>query len=161
MRKLAIWLMVLASGWATGAVAATATSTFNVGITLNSSCEVMTVPTIAFTYTSFQTNDLTPTSSFNIRCTATKSITSIRLDDGLGIGAQAAGTLQPYIDTATGLVYTLELTNIPSAGATGGAAMTVNVAGTMLKGQSGICNAAQCDNSAPSGNKTRTIYINY
>jgi hypothetical protein len=39
--------------------------------------------------------------------------------------------------------------------------MTVNVAGIMLKGQAGVCNAAQCDNSATAGNKTRTIYINY
>jgi len=158
VRRHAVSTLLLSLGLASGTLAATAVNTFNVGITLNSSCEVMTVPTIAFNYTSFQPNNLTPASSFNIRCTATKSITSVRLDDGAG--NISAGASQTYTDVATGLVYTLALTNVPTAGATGGAAMTVNVTGTMLAGQAGICNAATCDNSG-SANKTRTITITY
>jgi len=139
-----------------GAGAATATNTFNVGITLSSSCEVMTVPTIAFTYTSFQTTDSTPSSSFNIRCTNTKSITSVRLDDGSG--GVATGLSQSYTDSATGLSYSLTLAGVPAAGT--GSAQTISISGLMASGQAGSCNAATCTNAA-STNKIRTITITY
>jgi hypothetical protein len=131
------------------AQAATATNTFTVGITLNSSCEVVTVPTISFTYTSFQVGDVTPTSNFNIRCTNTKSISSVTLD--------GTGT---YTDVTTGLTYSLSLVGAPTAG--NGANQQITVNGLMAGGQAGTCNAAQCTNAAAAANtKTRTITINY
>jgi spore coat protein U-like protein len=139
-----------------GSGAATAVNVFSVGITLNSACEVMTVPTISFAYTSFQPSDSTQSSSFNIRCTDTKSITSVRLDDGFG--GVAAGLTQSYTDQATGLNYTLTLSGVPAAG--NGAAQTISVSGVMALGQAGTCSAASCTNAA-SANKTRTITITY
>lgn len=154
-RKLLLVLSgLLALAGSAGAV--TATNNFNVSITLNSACEVVTVPTIAFTYTSFQTGPATSNSSFNVRCTNTKSITSIRLDDGSG--GVAAGLSQSYTDNATGLTYSLTLSGVPATG--NGAAQTVNISGSMAGGQSGQCSAATCTN-ASSTNATRTITITY
>jgi spore coat protein U-like protein len=136
--------------------AATAQNNFNVSITLNSACQVVTVPTIAFTYTSFQPGNATSNSSFTIQCTNTKAISSVLLDDGAG--GLAAGLSQGYVDQATGLAYTLTLSGVPAAGT--GATQTINIAGTMASGQSGSCNAASCTNAA-STNKTRTITITY
>jgi spore coat protein U-like protein len=136
--------------------AVTATNTFNVSITLNSACQVVTVPTIAFTYTSFQTTAATASSSFNVQCTNTKSITSILLDNGAG--GLATGLSQSYTDSATGLAYSLTLSGVPSAGT--GAAQAVSISGSMASGQSGSCNAATCTNAA-STNATRTITITY
>lgn len=154
-RKLMLVLAALAalSGPA-GAV--TATNTFNVSITLNSACQVVTVPTIAFTYTSFQAGAATSNSSFDVQCTNTKSITSIRLDDGAG--GVAAGLGQSYTDNATGLAYSLTLSGVPATGS--GLAQTVTITGNMAGGQSGQCNAASCTN-ASSTNRTRTITITY
>ena len=137
--------------------AVTATNTFSVSITLNSACQVISTPTVSFTYTSFQnTAALSPASSFNVQCTNTKSITSILLDDGAG--GLAAGASQSYTDQATGLNYTLTLSGVPTVGT--GAAQAVTVSGSMGPNQSGQCNAASCNNNA-STNKTRTITITY
>lgn len=134
----------------------TATNTFNVSITLNSACQVVTVPNIAFTYTSFQATNATSNSNFNIQCTSTKGISSVLLDDGAG--GVAAGLTQSYTDQATGLIYTLTLSGVPNVGT--GAAQTISIAGSMASGQAGQCNAASCTN-ASSTNKTRTITITY
>ena len=136
--------------------ATTATGSFNVSITLNSACEVVTVPTIAFAYTSFQTSAATTSSSFTIRCTNTKTITSVLLDNGSG--GPAAGLTQAYVDQATGLSYSLTLSGVPTAGT--GAAQTISISGSMAAGQSGDCNAASCSNTS-STNRTRTITITY
>lgn len=138
------------------AFGATAQNTFDVSITLNSSCQVVTVPTIALTYTSFQTTNATTSSSFTIQCTNTKAISSVLLDNGSG--GLATGLSQSYTDQATGLVYTLSLSGVPTAG--NGAAQTVNITGTIVSGQAGNCNAASCTNTS-STNKTRTITITY
>jgi len=127
-----------------------------VSITLNSACQVVTVPAIAFTYTSFQPLTATSNGTFNVQCTNTKSITSILLDNGAG--GLAAGLAQSYTDNATGLTYSLTLSGVPTTGS--GVAQTVNIAGSMASGQSGQCNAASCTNAA-STNATRTITITY
>ena len=156
-RTLLLGLAGLAALWAGSAGAVTATNTFSVSITLNSACEVRTVPTIAFTYTSFQTAAANAgPSTFTVRCTDQKPISSIRLDDGAG--GLAAAASQSYTDSATGLNYTLTLSGVPTVGA--GVDQTVSVSGTMPPGQSGQCNAGTCDNAA-STNKTRTITITY
>ena len=136
--------------------AVTATNTFSVSITLNSACQVVTAPVIAFTYTSFQGAAATSNGTFNVQCTNTKSITSILLDNGAG--GLAGGLSQSYTDNATGLTYSLTLSGIPAAGS--GAAQSVSIAGSMAGGQSGSCNAATCTNAA-STNATRTITITY
>ena len=157
MKKLALTLaaaVLAAAGVA--ASAATATNTFSVGITLTSACEVMTVPTIAFAYTSFQAAAATSSSSFTVRCTNTKTITSVRLDDGAG--GLAAGLTQAYTDQATGLAYSLTLAGVPTAGT--GVAQTISINGSMAAGQSGTCATATCANTA-STNRIRTITITY
>ena len=156
MQRYLLPLVALLLAAAMPARAVTATNTFNVSITLNSACQVVTVPVIAFTYTSFQTTAATTSSSFNVQCTSTKSISSILLDNGAG--GLAAGLAQSYTDSATGLAYTLTLSAVPTAGT--GAAQTVNISGSMASGQSGTCNAASCTNAA-STNATRTITITY
>lgn len=156
MKRTLLPLFALLLAAAMPARAVTATNTFNVSITLNSACQVVTVPTIAFTYTSFQTAPATSSSTFDVKCTSTKSITSILLDNGSG--GLATGLAQSYTDSATGLTYTLTLSGVPTAGS--GAAQTVNISGSMAAGQSGTCNAASCTNAA-STNATRTITITY
>lgn len=136
--------------------AVTATNNFNVSITLNSACQVVSLPTIAFTYTSFQAGAATSSSSFNVQCTNTKAISSILLDDGAG--GVAAGLSQSYTDNATGLTYSLTLSGVPATG--NGAPQSVTISGSMAGGQSGQCNAASCTNAA-STNRTRTITITY
>jgi spore coat protein U-like protein len=156
MKRYLLPLYALLLAAAMPARAVTATNTFNVSITLNSACQVVTVPVIAFTYTSFQTTAATTGSSFNVQCTSTKSISSILLDNGAG--GLATGLAQSYTDNATGLAYTLTLSGVPTAGT--GAAQTVNISGSMASGQAGTCNAASCTNAA-STNATRTITITY
>ena len=156
MKRYLVPLFALLLAAAMPARAVTATNTFNVSITLNSACQVVTAPVIAFTYTSFQTTAATTSSSFNVQCTNTKSITSILLDNGSG--GLATGLGQLYTDSATGLQYTLTLSNVPTAGT--GTTQTVSIAGSMGSGQAGTCNAASCTNAA-STNATRTITISY
>lgn len=154
--RLALVFATVCALLASPGFAATATNSFNVSITLNSACQVVTVPTIAFTYTSFQAAAATSSSTFNVQCTNTKAISSVLLDNGSG--GLAAGLSQAYTDNATGLTYTLTLSGVPTAGT--GAAQTISIAGSMAGGQSGTCNAASCTNSA-STNATRTITITY
>lgn len=158
MKKFAYALMaVLAIAAASlPAQATVATNNFNVTINLTSKCEVVSVPTAAFTYTSFQTTAATFSSSFNVRCTNTLPISSILLDDGAG--GIAAGLAQAYTDQATGLDYTLTLSTVPTAG--NGSNQSVSLAGSMGSGQAGTCAAASCVNTA-STNKQRTITITY
>lgn len=133
--------------------AVTATNTFSVSITLNSACQVISAPSVSFSYTSFQTSAATsPASNFNIQCTNTKSITSVLLDNGSG--GLATGLSQSYTDATTGLNYTLTLSAPPAAG--NGATQTMSVTGTMPANQSGQCNAASCTSTS-----TRTITITY
>jgi spore coat protein U-like protein len=157
MKKLLLsFLAVVLATVGVAAHAVTATGTFAVGITLSSACEVATVPTIAFAYTSFQTGAATSNSTFTIRCTNTKTITSVLLDNGLG--GLATGLSQSYTDQATGLAYSLTLSGVPTAGT--GAAQTINIAGSMAADQSGTCAGASCANTT-STNRTRTITITY
>lgn len=148
MKKLISLLAVVLVSMATlPTQAATATNTFNVGITLTSACEITTVPTAAFTYTSFQTLPSTISSSFNLRCTNSLPISSITLD------------LLSVTDTATNLAYTLALGTLPTAG-NGLTGSTVTVTGSMAGGQAGTCLTATCTNAA-STNKTRTLTLVY
>lgn len=131
---------------APAAQAATATGTFDVGITLTSDCKVDTTATAAaFTYTSLQVADATFASSFTLQCTNTLPITSVALDS------------LAVTDAATNLAYTLVLGATP---ASNGVANAVTVSGTMVGGQAGTCAAASCTNAA-SANKTRTVTVTF
>lgn len=126
--------------------AATASAQFDVTINLTSACEI-TAPTGAtFNYTSLQTTDATFASNFTVRCTNGLPISSIALD------------LNQVTDAATGLAYTLALSNAPSTG--NGLAQTVNLTGTMAAGQVGTCSGSTCTNTN-SNNKQRTLTITY
>lgn len=156
MNKLFLGLLIaMVAG--SSAQATVATNTFNVSITLTSKCEVVSVPTASFAYTSFQTTAATfASNTFNVRCTNTLPISSIRLDDGAG--GLAAGLTQSYTDAATNLTYSLTLSGVPAAGT--GANQPITLDGTMASGQAGTCAAATCDNTA-SANRQRTITITY
>ena len=156
LSSIALAIISIASLHAQAATA-TGPSTFDVTINLTSKCEIQTVPTAAFTYTSFSATAVTmPASSFNVRCTNNLPIASILLDNGAG-GA-ATGLTQGYTDAATNLAYSLTLGSVPTAGT--GIAQTVSLTGTMAAGQAGTCATASCTNTS-SGNKTRTITLSY
>ena len=156
MKKLALVAALGLAAIGLSAQAATATGTFDVTINLTSACEITSSPTAGFTYTSFQGTAATISSSFNMRCTNTLPITSIRLDDGAG-GVASAAT-QAYTDQATNLAYSLTVGAAPAAGT--GASQTVNLTGSMASGQSGTCATATCTNGS-STNKQRTLTVTY
>ncbi|HAL38802.1 MAG TPA: hypothetical protein DCP03_12115 [Polaromonas sp.] len=158
--SIAALSMLTLSGLLTApAQAATAVQspTFNVNIGLTSVCQISTLPTAAFTYTSFGAQ-ATTASSFDVRCTNGLPITSIRLDDDAG--GIATGLTQSYTDQATNLIYSLTLGSVPTAGS--GFAQTVTLNGLMGASQGGNCAVAggACTNSA-STNKSRTLTITY
>ncbi|MGH6625348.1 MAG: spore coat protein U domain-containing protein [Burkholderiaceae bacterium] len=126
--------------------ATTATATFNVNITLTSACKVNTVPTAAFTYTSFQATAATFSSAFDILCTNTLPISSVALDS------------TSVTDSATNLAYTLSLGAVPATGL--GVAQSIAITGSMAAGQAGTCLTSSCTNAAAL-NKQRTITITY
>jgi hypothetical protein len=128
------------------AQATTATGTFDVSVSLTSACQVVSAPTAAFTYTSFQGSAATFSSSFNIKCTNTLPITSVALDS------------TSVTDDATNLAYTLSLGTVPASGT--GANQSISISGSMASGQAGTCNSASGTNAGAT-NKTRTITITY
>lgn len=125
--------------------AATATSNFNVTVSLTASCSITSGPTdVAFTYQSFQGTDATSTGgAFGVRCTNTLPYT-MSLDSTTG--------------TVIGLNYSLTLPTGPFAGT--GAIQNYTVSGTMVADQSGTC-ATSPDVSACSGSQQRTLTITY
>lgn len=163
MLKRLLALAVLIS-LASAANAATASGTFNVGITLNSNCVVDTTATnVAFTYYSFTgaaasgSAAATSNSSFTLKCTNTLAVSSITLDTGAPSGGTVSGSTYTYTDQATNLIYALTLGGTP---ASDGTPKTVTLTGSMAAGQSGTCATSSCTNSS-STNKTRTITVNF
>ena len=154
MKKLALVAAFSVMGLATlPSYAATASGTFNVGITLTSKCEInntndstgAVVNDLNFTYTSFQTSAATASSGFNVRCTNNLPYTLALSDSGV-------------TDDAVNLAYTLSLSAASGTGNGTNQAFTVN--GQMVAGQSGNCATATCSNSAAT-NKTKTLTITY
>ena len=148
---------VAAPVWAAGA---TATGTFNVGVTLTSKCEINStngatgaaITALPIAYTSFQTGASAGSTSFAVRCTKDQAY-SLALDS-------AAVT-----DGVTGLAYTLNLStaNTPSAVAnetvnsqigTGLTPITYWVNANMIAGQDGTVTAS-------TANSIRTLTITY
>jgi spore coat protein U-like protein len=149
MKKISLLVAALFSGLASvPAQAATTTGTFNVDISLTSACEITTVPTVAFTYTSFQVGAAAAAvGAGSVRCTNT-------LPYSVALSPVSA------TDTTTNLAYTLTL---GTAGGTGnGAGQAINVSGTMAGGQAGTCNSslAACTNT-PDASNLHTLTITY
>jgi spore coat protein U-like protein len=148
-RSLVIFAFVVGALFATASQASSptvATGQFDVSITLRSVCQISTVPTPAFSYTSFQATPATFSSSFNIRCTNLLPITGIQLDS------------TSVTDAATNLAYTLAIAQPPGKGT--GSDQSVTISGSAPAGQAGSCGTDSCSNEG-SANKRRTLTIIY
>jgi len=163
IRKYVLGFAVVACGWASASMAATATGQFNVGVTLTPKCEVFSgsgsagtsttaISNLNLAYTSFQVSPTTGTTSFQVRCTNSQSY-SMALDNA------------SLTDGTTGLQYTLNLTstasyseaanaNIASATGNGLTGQTYYVHGTIPSAQDGTVTAG-------AANNTRTLTITY
>jgi len=128
--------------------AATAVSgTFQVGLTLTSSCQITTPANLAMTYTSFQAGISTGYSAFTVNCTNS-------LPYALSFN-NAAGSV-------VGINYTLGFAdnlNAPITGSglvgTGTTAQTYKVQADMAAGQAGTCNLGSC--TGTGANHTVTV----
>jgi spore coat protein U-like protein len=159
MKKLilaaALFTGVGISAWV--AQAATTSGTFNVNVTLNSTCSLSAIAALDFNYTSFQVGAATATGGgFTISCTNTLPYS---------FGLNAGGTASPpgtATITVTDNVVNLQYTIATSAasGTGNGAAQSYNVTGTMASGQSGTCATASCTN-ATATNKTQTLNVTF
>ena len=161
--KYALGFAVVACGLASSAMAqTTATGTFNVGVTLTPKCEVFgvgqsnaltaTISALNMAYTSFQTGASTGTTSFQVRCTNNQAYT-MALDSA------------SLTDGATGLAYTLNLTNSSTYASTANGSLA-SLKGNGLTGQMyyvhGTIAGAQDGNVTPGTlNNTRTLTITY
>src|SRR5262245_57975218 len=160
MKKLAVAVAALgAVAMGSGvAQAANTSGTFNVSITLTSTCTLGTVGAVNFAYTSAQGGAQAGTGgAFNVTCTNSLPYT-------FGLFAGATGATPPgtstinVTDSQVALNYTLGLS---AAGANGnGTPQGYNVTGTMGANQSGTCASATCTNST-STNAVQTLILNY
>ncbi len=163
LRKYALGFAVVACGFASSTMAATAAGQFDVGVTLTPKCEVFSgvgatgtlttaISNLNLAYTSFQTAATTGTTSFQVRCTNSQSY-SMALDNA------------SLTDGATGLQYTLNLTSnsshasaantsISSATGNGLTGQTYYVHGTIAAAQDGTVTVG-------TANNTRTLTITY
>jgi spore coat protein U-like protein len=164
MKKLAVAVAALgAVAMGSGvAQAANTSGTFNVAITLTSTCQVGSIADMTFTYTSF-TGGNTPGSGggYNVTCTNSLPYT-FGLVAGTTVTPPGApkGTGISVTDAAVGITYTLDLA---SAGGTGnGAAQPYSITGNIAGPQAGTCSTLGgiCNNSG-SANKTQTLIVNF
>lgn len=159
MKKL---LLVAAMGLtgilSSTAQAASTSGTFNVNITLTSSCTLAAITAVDFAYTSFQGGAATATGGgFNVSCTTNLPYT-FGLQAGNGAPTPPGAATINVTDNAVNLAYTLALS---AAGGTGsGAAQAFSVTGTMAGAQSGTCATATCTNAAAT-NRVHTLIVNY
>lgn len=131
--------------------AATAVSgTFQVGLTLTSSCQITTPANLAMTYTSFQAAASTGYSAFTVNCTST-------LPYALSFNSTTGSVV--------GINYTLGFAdnlNAPITGSglvgTGTTAQTYNVKADMAAGQAGTCAASTCTGT---GATNHTVTVTY
>lgn len=163
LRKHALGFVLLAGVGASSAMAATATGSFNVGVTLTPKCEVFsgsgasgtattTISNLNLAYTSFQSSPTTGNTSFQVRCTSGQSY-SMALDSA------------SLTDGTTGLQYTLNLSNSSSYSSTPNASIA-SVTGNGLTGQTYYVHgtiASGQDGTLTTGaaNNTRTLTITY
>ena len=159
MKKLIIAALVGGGAISTWIAQAASTSgTFNVNVTLNSTCSLSAINAVAFTYTSFQGSAANSTGGgFSVSCTNSLPYT-FGLQAGNGTASPPGAATITVTDDAVSLQYTL---GTSAAGGTGnGAAQAYSVTGTMAAGQSGTCASASCTNASAS-NKTQTLILNF
>ena len=158
MKRIIAATAVAAALAAGNAQAGSTSGTFNVNVTLTSSCTLAAVTDLAFAYTSLQAGAATATGGgFSVSCT-----TSLPYTFGLQAGNAAptppGGATISVTDNAVNLNYSLGLS---AAGGTGnGLAQPFSVTGTMAGSQAGTCAVASCTNAAAT-NKTHTLIVNY
>jgi spore coat protein U-like protein len=134
----------VAAGTYTGTVPMTSNTgggvgSFTVTILAPATCNITSVPTVLFTYTSFQTSDATPSTTFGVNCTNTLPYTM---------------AVSPAGGTLAGISYSLSL---PVASSTGtGVTQTHTINGTALAGQIGTCATATC-----SATQSTSLTITY
>lgn len=138
--------------------AANTSNTFNVNITLTSTCTLGAVTAVDFAYTSAQGGAQAGTGGgFNVTCTNSFPYT-FGLQTGNGAAVPPGSATINVTDNAVNLNYTL---GTSAAGGTGnGVAQAYTVTGTMGANQSGTCAGASCTNGA-STNHVHTLILNY
>lgn len=165
MKRLLFIALAALALLATGANAATTTSTFNVKLTLNSKCYVnilatgpssQTTTDVSFTYNAFQTSDGQGSTSFNVRCTNTLPYSidvANQADVAAGVNYYlklVAGSAASYVTAAT--VGASSLSSLTGSGSD--QAYTVGV--DAPSGQAGTCATASC-----LGTTAHTITVTY
>ncbi|HVQ61799.1 MAG TPA: spore coat protein U domain-containing protein [Burkholderiales bacterium] len=164
LKKLAVAVAALgAVSMGSGvAEAANTSGTFNVNITLTSSCTLAAVTPVAFAYVSLQGGVSNATGGgFNVQCTSTLPYT-FGLQTGSGPATPPGTSTINVTDNGVNLAYQL---NLSAAGSTGtGLSQSFNVGGTMAANQAGNCALASCTNTAGatvSTNNVQTLIVNY
>jgi spore coat protein U-like protein len=160
MKKIAALVAVLGAATLVTGVseAANTSNTFNVNITLTSTCTLGAVTALDFAYTSAQGGAQAGTGGgFNVTCTNSFPYT-FGLQAGNGAAVPPGSATINVTDNAVNLNYTLSTS---AAGGSGnGAAQAYTVNGTMGANQSGTCAGASCTNGA-STNHIHTLILNY
>ena len=158
MKRILTATAIAAALAAGNAQAGSTNGTFNVSVTLTSSCTLSAVTAVDFAYTTLQVGASTATGGgFTVRCTNTLPYT-LGLQSGNGAATPPGAATISVTDNAVNLGYTLGLS---AAGATAdGTLQPFNVTGTMAGGQVGTCAGASCTNGAAT-NKTHTLIVNY
>lgn len=130
----------------TQSMAAAATGTFNVNITLTSACKVNSISDLALSYTSFQTSAASSTGgAVSLSCTN-------------GLPYTLALDQTSVTDDAVNLPYTLSLS--AGTGTGNGGAQSFTVSGSIAANLAGDCTGSSCTNTAAT-NKQRTLTITY
>lgn len=158
MKRIIAATAVAAALAAGNAQAGSTSGTFNVNVTLTSSCTLGAVTDLAFAYTSLQAGASTATGGgFSVSCTTSLPYT-FGLQSGAGPATPPGGATISVTDDAVNLSYSLGLS---AAGGTGsGVAQAYSVTGSMAGAQAGTCAVASCTNAAAT-NKTHTLIVNY
>lgn len=165
MKRILFLVLAALAFLATGADAATTTSTFNVKLTLNSKCYVNILTSgpssqattdVTFTYDAFQATDGQGATSFNVRCTNTLPY-SIAVTNQADVAAGVnyylklvAGAAASYVTAAT--VGASSLSSLTGSGSD--QQYTVGV--DAPAGQAGTCASASC-----LGTTAHTITVTY
>ena len=158
MKKVLAGLLVAGAFGVATTDAANTSGTFNVNITLNSTCSLSAITAVAFTYTSLQGAVQNSTAGgYTVTCTNSLPYT-FGLQAGTGAATPPGAATITVTDNAVNLQYVL---GTSAAGGTGnGAAQSYNITGTMAAAQSGTCGVASCTNAAAT-NKAQTLILNF
>ena len=160
-KKLMVVAAALASVAALGSLslprtseAATASTPFDVNITLTSNCTFTNIVAVDFAYTSLGAAANSTGGTLDVTCPLNLIYSAGLVASG---SAAAPAANINVTDAQVNLSYTL---NAPAGGPGTGAAQAKTISGTMGAGQAGTCAAASCTN-AGSGNRTHTLVLTF